>query len=430
MTTTTSAIKKGIKAPLLLLAAIISSPGIAPGYEIHSPDNNSFYNFKGFGTLGGVVSDSDKLGFKRHILQEDVVTRDSPQLLTDSRVGLQMNVRYKEKLQGTVQLLANQKTKELNDFIHLAYLQMNVNPQLLIRSGRLPLDVCLISENRNVGYSYLWSRPVPEFYGQFFLSFFNGFDAAYKLRTSVGIFELRGATGIFDTTVPYDNGKDLDIEFRSFWNTSIRYERSPWQVCLFYMNGTVDKTSDSFGNFTSQFKGIPPEVLFPLQPYLEEFYLVENSTVEQIACSIKYSSKGWILQSEIGRLQFEKAMGLALDSAYFSAGYRLGAFIPYGVIAWLKSSTDNLPQLAPAGTSPTMLQYAINTLHKSLDSLEARQTTFSLGIRWDIYDNMAIKAQWNHHWIPEGGAYLWGNNFTSIDDMEVNTFSLSLDFIF
>ncbi len=415
---------------MLFSAALALLPTTSSGWEFHQQGSDYYYGIKGFGTLGGVASDSDKLGFKRNVLQEEMVTKDSPQLLTDSRFGLQMGMRYKNKLQGALQFQANQNTKEVDDFINLAYLQLNVSPQLSIRAGRLPLDVCLLSENRDVGYSYLWSRPVPEFYGHFFLNSFNGFDISYKLRTEIGFFELRAATGTFDTTIPYDYGRDLDAEFRSFWNTNLSYERGFCQLRLFYMNGTIDKVSDSFGNFTAQLETIPADQFMLLRPYFEEFYVVEGSTVEHIAGGIKCSNDKWILQSEIGRLQFEKGMGLTFDSAYISAGYRFNAITPYAVVAWLKSNTDKLPAGALSAASPVVMQHAMSTLNGAINSLKAKQTTFSLGVRWDCYENTALKVQWNHHKITEGGSYLWDNNFASIEDEEVNTFSLSLDFVF
>ncbi len=414
----------------LLLMGSFFMPITVLGQGFHRPKSSFQYGVEGFGTIGGVLSDSNDLAFKRNVLQDKVVTKDTPQILTDSQIGIQFSAEYQSKITGTVQFLAKERTDSFDDLLNLAYLQMNVTPRLSIRAGRLPLDICLLSENRNVGYSYLWSRPVPEFYGQFFLDSFNGFDVAYKIQTRIGFFELRGATGRFDIIVPYDEGEDLDTHLRSFFNVNARYQRKFWESRFSYMQATFDETSGDFDTFIQFAKVLPPVYRAKLNRYFEEFYLFEGSRIEHFSYSLGYNDNHLVLQSEIGRLQFERAMGLTFDSAYLSAGYRMGNLTPFGVLAWLHSSTDKPPQSGNFIHAPAEVQGIIQYLNETNNSLQAKQTTASLGVRWDFLDNVAMKAQWNHHWVSGKGSYLWDKNLSEPKTTEINTFSLSLDFIF
>ncbi len=178
----------------LLLIAFVLVPPEASAWEFHQPASNYSVGIKDFGTFGGVASDSNTFAFKRNVLQKKAAVKDSPRMLPDSCLGLQIELRYTTKLPGSLQLLAKQNSNEFDDVISHAYLQMNLSPSLSIRGGRLPLDSCLLSENRDADYSYLRGRAIPEFYGQFLLSSFHGFDAVYKPQTGIDFFESRGAT--------------------------------------------------------------------------------------------------------------------------------------------------------------------------------------------------------------------------------------------
>lgn len=421
--------KTGTSSVFVLLCSLFCSPLFSSGWELDDQSGNFHYTAEGFGTIGGVVSDSNTLGFKRDILQSEVVTKNSPQLLTDSRLGLQFSAEYQTKVQGTIQFLAKQDTETFDQFLNLAYLGLNVTPQLSIRGGRLPLDICLLSENRDVGYSYLWSRPIPEFYGQLFLTSFNGFDLSYKFQTEIGLFELRGATGSFETTIPYNYGADLDASLRDFWNANIRYEKSSWQLRLAYMQVTIDEVTDNFKQFAQYYTEALSPYLPVIKPYFDQFLHLEGSTFNHLSMGLGYNDNRWNIQSEIGRLQFEQAMSLTFTSAYLSVGYRFHDLTPYGILAHLQSKTDTLPHVS-IDHYPAPIQEAVASVMNALESIQASQTTASLGLRWDFHTHAAMKLQWNHHWVSGRGSYLWDNSFVLSEDTEVNTFSLSLDFMF
>ena len=117
---------------------------------------------------------------------------------------------------------------------------------------------------------------------------------------------------------------------------------------------------------------------------------------------------------------------------YASAGYRLGKFTPY--LAVSKISVDKRhtnPLLAMAPGVPPFSPYVT----QFLATQNTEQRTTSLGVRWDVLSNVAIKAQWDRIVKPADSVGMFYVNETVGSDFydnkqTVNAVSLSVDFVF
>jgi hypothetical protein len=58
------------------------------------------------------------------------------------------------------------------------------------------------------------------------------------------------------------------------------------------------------------------------------------------------------------------------------------------------------------------------------------QHTLSLGVRWDLREDLALKMQWDHHWVAAYGGGLWIQEQPLTEDRELNTLSANLNFVF
>jgi hypothetical protein len=83
------------------------------------------------------------------------------------------------------------------------------------------------------------------------------------------------------------------------------------------------------------------------------------------------------------------------------AGYRFGKVLPYYIHSELKIDSvlaNTVPAACPAGypaaCTPTMaaLRAGVNSL-KNSGIGQGEQTTDSIGVRWDFYRSVALKAQ-------------------------------------
>ncbi len=391
----------------------------------------------GFGTLGLTVSDSNVLGFRRELTQKHVVLKDHPRFETDSRIGVQISCKYSSFLEANAQFIANDQSKENpEDYVRQAFITARLFPGCKIRAGRLPIDAFLISEYRDVGYAYLWARPAPEFYTPILFNSFEGVDGSCRHALGKGTLEARFSMGKFNTLLCLDEtSAPVDVKISNFWNTTIQYNMENHIFRLGYTKGTFDSISNRLSlphaGYGPLVNRIPdPHIKNIFFDILDEFYVID-SHVSHISFATMYENKNWIIQGEAGRLQYEKLMDMNYTSGYLSIGYHMGKFTPFVVAARIDSSTDALPMQI----LPLLSEKAKNEISQKLISfynIQCEQTTLSLGLRWDLLQNMALKLQWNHHWVTNKN-YLWGkgNEKNKIyDDAQLNTFSVNLEFIF
>lgn len=66
----------------------------------------------------------------------------------------------------------------------------------------------------------------------------------------------------------------------------------------------------------------------------------------------------------------------------------------------------------------------------ALDYYDIDQHTVSLGTRWDVYNNLALKLQWDSIWVAEDKAMLWAKASDTTDAQRVDVFTISLNFVF
>ncbi len=424
----------------LILALMLSISGIFPeaiwAKNSFRLNNNFQLNINAFATLGVTGSDSNALGFRRELTQKHSVFQDSPRFGTDSRFGLQFGLQYRSLFELNAQLMANDQSKDqVEDYIRQAFMTAHILPTLNIRAGRLPIDAFLLSEFRDVGYAYLWARPVPEFYAPILLNSFDGLDGAYKHALGNGTLEFRLGAGKFDTLLCLN--KDMapvNAEINNFWNASLQYSLKNCRFRLSYVRGNINTISSEFAlplrgqRHLLHYLPPIPDIQNQISSLLSEFNLID-SNFSHASLAAMCENKNWIIQSEVGKLEYEKLMNLTYWSGYLSVGYHMGNVTPFVVVSRGTSSSRKFPthllQYAPHQIQPMLFKGM-----QDFTSLQSQQTTLSLGIRWDVFTNTAVKLQWNHHWVTDKD-YLWGDGeWENEMDSELNTYSINVDFLF
>ena len=120
---------------------------------------------------------------------------------------------------------------------------------------------------------------------------------------------------------------------------------------------------------------------------------------------------------------------------YITGGTRVGKFTPYATYSQLKqSSPTSDPGIATRSTNPVVAG-TVAVLSSAVNSqvmADRSQKTFSLGVRYDVMNNVAIKAQVDQ--VRMTGPEHYGLSAVTLPDKEfdgkVNLFNLSVDFVF
>lgn len=119
---------------------------------------------------------------------------------------------------------------------------------------------------------------------------------------------------------------------------------------------------------------------------------------------------------------------------YITGGTRVGKFTPYATYSILKQkSPTSDPGIVTNSQNPSIAGLVtLYSLGVSSIMADHGQKTFSLGVRYDVMNNMAIKAQVDQ--VRMTGPEHYGLSAVTLPDREfdgkLNLFNLSVDFVF
>ena len=166
---------------------------------------------------------------------------------------------------------------------------------------------------------------------------------------------------------------------------------------------------------------------------LTDEYSVNDRAVNFRGVGFDYDPGSWFAMGEWGRLDTTSILG-DTTGWYLSAGYRYDKFTPYALYGDSNSSSNRTPgSLNPAGLPPT-LAATIGLLNGALDEIREAlpvQDTISLGLRWDLMNNLDLKLQFDHMRLGAGSAGTLRNLQPGFEPgSTVNIFTSTIDFVF
>ncbi len=353
--------------PKLSLAAALAVNALSASAATQVGD---YLSFSGFGTLGGVATNTDATLFRRD--RQGGGADKSGSLKVDSDFGMQLTATATPWLSATAQVLSLDRDREsLSTEIEWAFVKVKPVDGLALRAGRMALPVFAVSDSRNVGYVNNWLRPPAEVYGLAMLGRLQGADATYTapigsttLTASVlgGKSEIRNAT---EAAYPATGVRGLNLQWETEWAT-FRLGQIRSHVHLASL-GIVDAYTFTGAGVTVDRDNI----------VLQGEYVKRHSKTSPTIVD----NNGW----------------------YLLGGYRFDQLLPYASYASSKPAYSTAP------------------FH-----VAGPQHTAALGLRWDAYKALDIKAQIER--INTDGTA--GVSFTSPISKPVTAVSLAADFVF
>jgi hypothetical protein len=383
----------------------------------------------GFGTFSASGTDTNALGFRRDYSQANGVTR-SWGIDTDSRLGLQLDLDFNESWHIGAQWIAR---NIIGDFaeknLDWAYLRWRPSAQTDIRAGRLGLDVYFLSDYRNVGYAYPWIRPPQEFYGSTPVHHYDGADISHKFSVKNGYLTVKGFVGLTESEVlqPPDNGTLESIT--SLFGGSLAYERNDWRFKIGYAYSEQIKEL-----LPIKYKDYLSSPLFnqiwPNASSLIDKFSVKGKSGHFILLGAFYDDGTWLAQIEGGYMSSTVPRYPSAVSGYFSGGRRFGKWTLYSLFAMTETFNKFTPISQPILPIP-QIQQLRDVADVLLNKSGIDQKSLSLGVRWDVLQNIALKAEWSHVWLGQNGSQLWVHpTVEPTPEMTVNVWSIGVDFIF
>lgn len=345
-----------------------------------SQDSGPEFKFSGFGTLGMASTDNDNAEFRTGFRQ-DRGAKKTANIGVDSRLGLQLNGKFNNTLSGVAQVVSSHIDGKDTPRVEWLYGQANVTPWLDVRVGRMVMPAFMVSDSLNVGYSAHWVRPPAEAYGLYPASAFDGVQFVVHTQWGNTNVSAQVSAGQSEAHV-YMSGLDFKTKMPSLTAVNLMLENGNWSLRL----GQVRSPGSELINpaFSSKF----------------------DDTFTGIGA--QYDDGKLLVMSEYLTRRSDKGLAsngrVDSDSSYVSAGYRFGAWMPYLTLSEFKPKT-------PAGYSLTK---------------SSRQTS-AIGLRWDAYKNLAIKAQYE----SAEPSVQFVNAVPSLASVPtVKVLSLAVDFVF
>lgn len=409
------------RGPLLSLLLALAAPAVA----------DDGLRLSGFGTLGYAYDSRSDIAPARDISQQPRDGfRTGPGWRLDSRLGVQLEYRLSPGVDLVGQFVVRDHfDSDADSVTELAYAAFRPHPQLDLRAGRINYDAFLMSDHRNVGYAYPWVRPPAEFYGWIPIFSLNGGDLAYTFDAGDARWRLKAQAGNTRLAIPIGDGYDFKGDH--LLGLSLSRETAHWRLKAAYSQFTVGSEVPALtplhGGLNQVAAAAVPGISGEAARLRRELSF-EGARITYATLGAAYDDGTWLAQAEIGRSTASADIVPHADMAYASLGHRFGDWTPYLLAGRSRPGNDRRHAANNWGAfNATLRDPALFTVNTT----RIEQDTLSLGTRWDVHRQAALKLQWDHTRIRPSGYGLWWRDLAINErSSRVNLLSVTLDFIF
>lgn len=389
--------------------------------------------FSGFGSFGVAHVDAPEGWVYRRELSQPL-NSNRTRLDLDSRLGLQVNYTPSSafELVGQAILMRRAEGTVATAPVEWAFAAYRPNADWTLRLGRVNGDAFLVSDHRSVGFAYPFARPPVDFYSQV-ASSLDGADATWVLNSSNAQWRAKVFAGKSKFSI--DNRSTIDL--RGVLGGMVSHEAqgllTRFSVYHARVSVNVPALQPLFAGLDS-LNALPVAGVVAQASELRTRLTLNDVKHTYVSFGARYDEGDWLLSGELMRVT--GSVQVSLWSGYASLGRRLGPVTVFGVVsrAYRDSPLAQPPawqaQLAPVigPAAAQQIQSLGSAAAQVINGMGTQQTTLSLGTRWDLGDQLALKLQWDYIRVAANGSSLWGN--ASTQATRANVGSVVLDFIF
>ncbi|MCD6060949.1 MAG: hypothetical protein K0S16_1260 [Moraxellaceae bacterium] len=160
--------------PLALAVALASLSATAL-----AEDNNGKLQINGFATAGVTMVDDVNGGdYNRDYFNESAIT-DEIDPSYDTVLGVQLTYQLTDKFDLVGQLVSDAKL-DYDTSLEWGYVAYRLNDNIRLRAGRFAAPYFMVSESQRVGQAYPWVRPPIELYAGLPQRSLDGFDVQFR----------------------------------------------------------------------------------------------------------------------------------------------------------------------------------------------------------------------------------------------------------
>lgn len=203
----------------------------------------------------------------------------------------------------------------------------------------------------------------------------------------------------------------------------MRYELNRLMLMASYAHSTIqDYHNDNVELITTALDALPA---ITGADGLADALRLDDAVTEYYALGAEYRHGPWRASMELAYLDSQANLFLPYIGGYAGLSRRFDDVTLFGIVSHAKTTRDPATVNAPL-VPPLLSEY----VQRTLNAVQSDQKTVSLGARWDLRTHLALKLQWDRTWVEENKAYLWGRDSEQTPARALNTFTLSMDFVF
>jgi len=384
------------KLHVLILAALAGAASTA-----HADEPTSGFSFSGFGTAAAVKTNTDEARFSAGPAVQLGGVHNGIDGAIDNKLGLQGAYQFNKELSATVQLLSKKGGDD--DFkprVEWAYLKYEPTSNLSMHAGRIRVPAFLISDSKDVGYSQTWVRTPQEVYALFTLTYLTGVDLIYRNKIGDVSFTVQPQFGSQNKYNTPGNPTPYAIKAADVAALNATAEIGSWLVRI----GTVQSKISGLFNNGANAGSDALNFFNQLAPGLGYGDLAKKVAVKDAKTTFSgiagvYDDGTWTFQSEY-TVRSSESLAINDSTGWYAFGsYRVGKWTPYMIYSKVKNTNDqnytdrnNVPGISP------IVSALISGVNQSSFT---DQHTVSIGTRYDLMKNVALKGQFDR--ITTGG---------------------------
>ena len=270
--------------------------------------------------------------------------------------------------------------------------------------------------------------PPHEFYGSLAPYHFDGVDISKKLTVGKGYLTAK-AFGGFSFSQLMSNFSSQVALGLTVAGGKLAYENGNWNVRIGYAYALNNLELAPLQPLLTALNNPLVNSVWPGAQSLTQLISTTNKVLHFSSIGLAYDDGLWLAQMEGSYINSEQLTFPSVASGYFSGGRRFGKVTLYSLLGISESLNDQIKLSNPLLRFPEVVNIR-NGVDQVLNSNGIDEKSVSLGLRWDVLENIALKAQWSHYWLGKNGATIWLTpESVSVPDT-VNVWSVGMDFVF
>jgi hypothetical protein len=386
--------------------------------------NDSDVQFSAFGTLAVSQSDSKDYGFRNDFSQNDIAYKSDFSFEPLTNLGVQIDAIINSEWDYVGQWVYREQDKQdLDALTTLSFIRYSPSPNWKFRAGRSAIDLFHLSEYRDVGIAYTWAKVPTEVYGFIPSRHIDGVDGIYTKDIAGINYSAKLYSGQFKsdfTSTSYD-----PVYFKDVLGARLTMETFDWSINLRHSQASVNRDNDSL-TFVSN-TVISAQALWPNASNFADDLSFVGKTLTYSSLSGQYNWHPLLFMAEFAKIDSNSSVISNIDNGYLSTIYQTDKHSIHFTYSFTETTPYRFDEFVLARDPLLPL---ISLVEQQLNAFRTNQITRSIGWRYDINNQFALKIQWDHTTYKGLNSSMIGSDIIlpEREDGDLDTLHLTLSF--